>query len=348
LLVVQTYLTGENQTRLHDGIALSQQTVKKVSLVGELEKDVLDLQRFVLIFKQTGSDSILSRFEKLYKDINENLVELEELIINEDNQQDYQDLNNRMRSHLEDYKSNFATVVEGRSKRDAILEQKIKLDLLQIQQNLERMWQFSSLPVEQREALIKARYYVSQAQVSALNYLLSPEPAIIEEFQQQIIAAREQLQALDNRPDVQDTIESNLSNLASDFVQLTQVTRGYLFLVNVVMAGSANEFLYLAQELSQLVTTRQHAVDMQIAQDTQKAQIQGNIFAAITLLLFSSVALFFIFRVAIPINTMTELFKMLANQQDIEKVPLTHRKDEIGELAKAAEVFHDKNLQTNE
>ncbi|GAA0855719.1 ATP-binding protein [Aliiglaciecola litoralis] len=347
LLVVQTYLSRQNQARFLDGISLSQQTVNKVNLVGKLEKDVLDLQRYVLIFKQTASNSILKRFEDLYVQINNNLNKLESLVQDEDNVESYLDLISRMHSHLHDYKNNFETVVAGRSRRDAIIRQDINQMFSRLEQAFSSQQTIQSLTSEQRKSLIDLGFNFSQARISLLNYLLEPEPLLIAEFQQRLDGTRQHLQGLQGIPAFKDSIERELNLLSNGFVQLTQVTRGYLFLANVVMAGSANEFLYLAQELNQLVDDRQQAVDKQIVEESTKDQVRLDFFAGITLLLFLGVAIFFIYRVALPINTMTDLFKMLANQDDIERIPLTHRKDEIGQLAKAAEVFHDKNLQTN-
>lgn len=348
LLVVQTYLSRQNQARFLDSISLSQQTVDKVNLVAQLEKDVMDLQRYVLIFKQTANDSILKRFEDLYGQIDSNLNKLESLVTGEENLSDYQNLIGRMHSHLFDYKDNFETVVAGRSRRNTIVEQDIDTALQRLQNLLNNQDLNAGLSPVQQQAFSNVRYHVAQARVSSLNYLIEAEPTMIDEFQQQIEAAKQQLEQVGVTEQISSSINQEINMLSNGFVQLTQVTRGYLFLVNVVMAGSANEFLYLAEELNRLVHERQEIVDQQIIQDAQRGQIRSDVFAVITLLLFITVAVFFVYRVALPINTMTELFKMLAKQQDVDKIPLTHRKDEIGELANAAAVFHDKNLQTND
>lgn len=348
LLVAQGFVSRENQQRFNDGIELSQRTVERVNIVSELEKDVLDLQRFVLIFKQTASSSVLTRFDSIYNKIVSNLGLLEDSVALEQNVEAYQDLVTRMRSHLEDYRSNFETVVEGRSRQENLYRDGIELDIQTLETKLKDYENSHLLNELERTGLATARYHLASSQAKALNFLISPDPGIIEQFKRELILTREALIPLSGANGFDQSIEQGLSKLSADFLQLTQVTRGYLFLVNVVMAGSANEFLYLARELSQLVTDNQQQTKASVVQKANVAQVNNDLFAGISIALALFAALFFVYRVMLPINTMTELFNTLADGKDIEQVPLTERKDEIGELASAANVFHEKNLQTTE
>ena len=63
LLLIQGMLARPNQQVLNDGLEITRQAINDVSLVKELERDVLDLQRNVLIFKETASLSAVNRFE---------------------------------------------------------------------------------------------------------------------------------------------------------------------------------------------------------------------------------------------------------------------------------------------
>ena len=63
LLLIQGMLARQNQQVLNDGLEITRQAINDVSLVKELERDVLDLQRNVLIFKETASLSAVNRFE---------------------------------------------------------------------------------------------------------------------------------------------------------------------------------------------------------------------------------------------------------------------------------------------
>ena len=55
-----------------------------------------------------------------------------------------------------------------------------------------------------------------------------------------------------------------------------------------------------------------------------------------------------IYRTIIPIRKITDIFIKLSKGEDINEIPGTNRKDEVGNLAISANVFHEKNTQTSE
>ena len=74
LLVSQVFVTRGNQSSFVNSLDLTQQAVIKVSLVRELERDVLDLQRNVLIYKDSASKSAIARFNSLIQSSMDNLT----------------------------------------------------------------------------------------------------------------------------------------------------------------------------------------------------------------------------------------------------------------------------------
>lgn len=348
LLIAQAILSRNNNSSFVANLDRSQNAVTKVNLVGELENDVLDLQRNVLIYKETASQSVVSRFEILMNEIEQNLLQLEALSPDEVDAERYKDYLSRMRSHLKDYEDNFGTVIEGRSRRQSVFEEGLLTDINTILATLEDLQTRAKPDSEESTALAIVSYHISKAQNASFQYLLTPGIEQISAFRIEIETARTIIpNALDDPEIVSHTL-AQLSKIESDLVQLTQVTRGYLFLVNVVMAGSANEFLFLAKELNQLVSQQLIRTNALVKNDVESAQERSDLFAAISVLVALVGALFFAYRVMLPIDAITDVFKKLAQGKSISSVPGLRRKDEIGQLAKAADVFHGKNLQTTE
>ena len=91
LLVSQVFVTRSNQSTFVNSLDLTQQAVFKVSLVRELERDVLDLQRNVLIYKDSASQSAIARFNSLIQTSIDNLDALEELTRSEEQVEIYLD-----------------------------------------------------------------------------------------------------------------------------------------------------------------------------------------------------------------------------------------------------------------
>ena len=65
LLVSQVFLSRNSQSTFVSALDLTQQSVVKVNLVRELERDVIDLQRNLLIYKESASESAITRFNYL-------------------------------------------------------------------------------------------------------------------------------------------------------------------------------------------------------------------------------------------------------------------------------------------
>ena len=174
------------------------------------------------------------------------LTRLEQLTSQEADTDVYFDYITRMRSHLNDYKENFSSVIVGRTKRQTLYNTGLLNELETL---------FSNITVNKNEShsvqdsLEKAKYHVARAENFLLQYLQTPEQQLVNPFQQQLLLAKAQIsQQLGTNKNAQIAID-RLKKVESNFLQLTTITRGYLFLVNVVMAGSANEFLFFGERI---------------------------------------------------------------------------------------------------
>lgn len=121
LLLLQGIIARTNQSSLAEAINASGQAVIDVGLVGELQRDVLDLQRNVLIFKETASPSAVTRFERLMQAIEAKLDNLESSKLSLQVQYQVDNTLERMRSHLLSYQDNFREVVAAREQREQII-----------------------------------------------------------------------------------------------------------------------------------------------------------------------------------------------------------------------------------
>ncbi|WP_166422217.1 hybrid sensor histidine kinase/response regulator [Paraglaciecola sp. 20A4] len=340
LLVSQVFVTRSNQSTFVNSLDLTQQAVFKVSLVRELERDVLDLQRNVLIYKDSASQSAIARFNSLIQTSIDNLDALEELTRSEEQVEIYHGFISRMRGHVSEYKDNFSNVIAGRSKRDMLFEKRLMLDINELLRSLSSEDPSTAIKVAQ------AKYHITRAENVTYQYLLRPDYQLVDKFRAELEMAKSELLPNVAQSEKHAEIITRIDKINSEFLQLTNVTSGYLFLVNVVMAGSANEFLFIARELNRLVTSRLGDTNLQVKKNIEKNQLSSNLFSIIGILLACITAYFLASRIMLPINTITEVFKKLAKGEDVEAIPGITRQNEIGQLANAADVFHEKNKQT--
>lgn len=344
LLISQVFLSRNIQSTFVDSLDLTQRAIVKVSLVRELERDVIDLQRNVLIYKASASESAVSRFNVLMQETQSNLNKLEQLTTTDVNSEVYLDYTTRMRTHLKDYKENFSSVVIGRTKQKTLYNSGLLTELETLFSKITLTKNDSS---STQETLEKAKFHIARSENFLLQYLQTPEQQLIAPFRQQLTLTKLQIsKLLGENKDFQAAIDK-LNKVESDFLQLTQITRSYLFLVNVVMAGSANEFLFLARELNRLVTEKLTDTNIGVKSTLDNTRIGSDLFSAVGIILAAAVGLFLTYRIMLPINIITDVFRRLTKGESVNSIPGLAREDEIGQLAQAADVFHEKNKQTN-
>ncbi|MDB4476162.1 ATP-binding protein [bacterium] len=338
LLGGQAFYSHSSKTVLNNGLITSQEALKDVGLVLQLERDVIDLQRNVLIYQDLGSPSAASRFSNSLERIKQKITQLrtsESFASNDENLK----ILKRMESHIDDYQENFLSVISAKNRSASLLDNQLLIQIAALKNTIEQ------LPLSENRAI--AELNLSEAQAHARNYLLAPDLEATQAFNRNIDAFEEQLQTVASSG-TSRTNQVDISQLRRTFIQLSQLTKNNLFLINVVMAGSANEFLFLTGQLRGQVSTAN-------AERIQEAIARGEFVkrssVAITLIVLSIILLLAVFiaaRVILPITKLTDVFKKIVTGDDTVETPAVGREDEIGELAKAADIFKQTSIQTKE
>ena len=168
LLLSQVFLSRNSQLTFVDSLELTQQAVVKVSIVRELERDVIDLQRNVLIYKESASGSAITRFNLLMDENQSNLTRLAQLTTQQKNSDLYLDYITRMRTHLSDYNENFSSVVAGRTRRQLLYNNELLTEFETLFSNITIN---QNTPQSLQDPLEKAKYHVARAENFLLQYL---------------------------------------------------------------------------------------------------------------------------------------------------------------------------------
>ncbi|MFT2090105.1 ATP-binding protein [Paraglaciecola sp. 2405UD69-4] len=343
LMLCQTFLSRNIQSVFTEALDQTQEIAKKVSLVRELERDVIDLQRNVLIYKNLANESSISRFNVLMAKSLNNLETLTKLTEKEHDQNIYLDYIKRMKAHLNDYQENFNSVIVGRGNREKLYQEGVLNNLGLAFEGFDLEPNATHINERNFQA---AKFHLAQAETLLLQYLLAPDQSIVEPFNQLIAAVKSDVEQINsNKAQVQQALE-NLSNVKVEFARLTKITRGYMFLANVVMTGSANEFLLLARQLNDLVTQNLDKTNQAVKESIDSSRLSSVVFSLFGSMLTIFTTLFLIYKIMLPVSNITHVFRRLAKGESIDKIPNLHRTDEIGELAQAADIFHKKNKQT--
>jgi len=344
VLLIQILLSHSVQSTLLKNQTIINQSYEHVGLAYEIERDVLDLQRNLLIYKETASEISISQFYELMKQLKEHLDIFESAIKSSESSTTQTDMIARMRVHLNDYNDNFSSVIGGRSQRNTLIKNNIQPAYLNLNKTINNL-RFNKENKLSDEKINKIKYHVELSEKLIYQYLNSPDQEYVNQFKKELTL----LYSLsDSILSSSENSKALLKTIKKDFIKLTQITRGYVFLVNVVMAGSANEFLYQTKTLRESVSEDQKEMTVQVELQSSSSQINANITSIVSIFITLLTGWFLSNRIISPIRNITGVFRMLSKDEGVDNIPGIQRKDEIGDLAKAANIFHSKNKQTSE
>ena len=137
-----------------------------------------------------------------------------------------------------------------------------------------------------------------------------------------------------------------LDQYQQSYIEAVQHTRGYLYLINVVMAAEAYEINFQSKKLSTLITNEMRSKEEAIHNSQTEALNILVISASLLLGLLIALSYCVGQSISIPIMRLTETFRQLTNGSGNAKIFNYPVVDEISELSQAAAAFRDKNTQT--
>ncbi|MDT0627312.1 ATP-binding protein [Alteromonas sp. W364] len=347
VLAAQFFFSQLNQREFQSAFKDYQQTVSEEKLVRELERDVLDLQRQVLVFKDTGSRAAKKRFAVLIEEVKKGVQDLQTFFSQNNQRTGIQtsETLQAMTQHLLDYEVNFNEVIIGRDQGEEYFNQGVLValgELLDLSEQQINTYQISS------ESSFQYKLHLTSAETIAFKYRARPSSSFSQDFKSALNNAELAIQDMPLSPESKNLTLRQLQTAQDQFIKLTHTMQGYTFLVNVVMAGSANEFLYLASELSSQAAQKAAQNDKEIDSSINSLERSLTVSSSIGLVISMLIALFASLRIISPIQSITKVFQGLTRGESKLDIPYSTRLDEIGNLAKAAQVFSDKNQQTKD
>jgi len=143
-----------------------------------------------------------------------------------------------------------------------------------------------------------------------------------------------------------DEIQESFTLFEEVLIEAVQRTRGYLYLLNVVMAAEISEILYYSQAISEYKTSKMIHIRSGIEEKLTHVLFSALIFGGAFYLLIMFISSVMGRSVTGPIKQLTDAFHSLANGDLNTQIPRIKSKDEMGQLAQAAEVFKQTNMNT--
>lgn len=319
----------------------------KAQIDFQLAQRVSEMQRQALIFTYEGHDSAAEQVHYLYNIMTELIQHYsgEEL-----------KYTNIINIHLKSYMAAFEKLQQQRQLQHTLVYD----DLRQAASSTESHLRSQIKQVYQKNG-DKQRFEIQRVlnnllliEKNAMRYFDSLDQSFIVKVEGSFSEVRTRLRELHGGNEQQDVrmlitdIGRDLDKYESIFLEAVQRTRGYLFLVNVVMSAEAYEALYNARQMSDQIKNKMADIERLTLSTLQS--VSYIVAAAIVVAFFLIVLLSLLIgrSITIPIVRLTTAFNTLSTGSHQEDIPAYNVDDEIGDLTKAASIFKEKNRQTEE
>lgn len=310
-------------------------------LILEINNDIVDLQRNVSVFGQSGNAAILEKMRETHTSIQQRLDIVKRNIVSPEVNEPIND----MQLLVNRYGENLGVLQSLYNAKNTLITQALPTTFKEGEALIQLLIEQASLANDKTTAsmTLNAWYQMSKA----ANLFLSER-----QFHQRraVITSVAKLRDLvtqfsvtfaQQQQSTLDTIIKLGNQFQSEFGQSVQANRNYLSLVNVVMAGDAVEFTIQADKLRERSQALLREIKQQGAEAVSVTQRLIQLSVVIGLTLFITFGLFFHVHITNAIKRLTESFQSFRSGDLAAPIYDTHRRDEIGLLVGAAQKFRE-------
>ena len=324
---------------------------KNTVIILDINNDVSELQRMALIYSQSGSESIFKKMQDTYKIISNNLLQAEKNTSDTESQALIQNMNNVVKRYGENlntlntryqYRKNLIEVDLPEIRNTGITylktilshtDSKSNLLIITLKQSLLQLWLESNLDaiffLKDKQYRLKKSVYKNINTMIASYNKLAPLLKHDKNFEKH-------------------NFLKLISRFKNSFEKSIQANRAYLSLLKVVMAGEALEFTTISNKLRAHTLLRLDKISEKSKVDSTNTDkvIKFALLAAIPF--FVLIGIYYNYSISKGIKAIAKTFTKLVDGNFSHNIPGLNRKDEIGQLAVAANAFKDVSKKVKE
>lgn len=333
------WMSLRGQSELTSSFARFQGVQGRATAILELDRVTLELERNVQIYSYTGHVSVARRVNEDIATVRRKVDEVDRLIAAEEGKQ----LVERMRRSMQTYSESFNLAVEERALRNDLVRNQLPAKKRAVDAALNELE-----PALGFERLAPIRADLLQLENALLRYVDEPELERAQAAADLVLSARDKVAKLDVSTKQRMQVDALVRDYGKAIQRVAQARRGFLYLVSVVLAGEASELLHTSKRLRGFVLADVEPITQAVANTS--ATTRQNVLVGGLLLLLSMLVLglFLAQSISRPISILTGAFERLSRGEVVESMSVTHRDDEIGVMARAADVFRAKNQETKD
>ncbi|MGB0897883.1 MAG: hypothetical protein ACPGSN_01440, partial [Psychrobium sp.] len=308
------------------------------------------MQRYIILYANTGMKSVYDSVNTLSQELEQKLATIDQLTTVEQEKKIIANMVESLRLLSEQFKR----AAEDRSARDALLHGDTLVLSNHIDEQFKKLRALPSVNNEVRQQLVIAEMEIIKAQQSMLLYVTSPDSSRSKESRRRVIESMKKLKSIEpslttfEQRDIVSDISVNTAAYRKQLAKIFRLTRGYLFIFNGVIAGQAAEFSRSSQELKNLSLAQRESLFSDLNNTINEFGVSATIATSLSVLLGVFFAWYTARGIIEPLHKITNTFIALSKDQPVDRIPGLDSQNEIGAMAKSAQVFKEKNNQTEQ
>ncbi len=303
--------------------------------LARFQREIDELSRRTILFTYTGQQSQANRAIELYTELAASFPEL-------DNTADAASDGHgpAISTYLARQRGLFQEIIENRNRRSSLVEDELfpaaEAAIVQVRGLLNSGRSRTAQEREKQQALLTELLASERA---VLKFLHSPDSLQVRLAKQHLAEARRAVDGGALSGADAALFEESFARYESSFLQMVQATRGYLHLVNVVVAGEEAEFDRTVVMYRSRITEESARLAEEMLAESDRFQMWSLIFSLATIALGVLAASWVSRQIGPPLRALTDAFTSLAGGESVDSIPFLVRSDDIGQLARAASSF---------
>jgi len=347
-LLVLIIFTGQSMFII-DKLNTLDSSVTKTTLLTEnatsildINRDISEVQRTALVYGQSGSDSVMEKMQSTYQSINANLYKIKGTTADQESfklVENMIEVVHRYGENISSLKNRYHFRINLLDKELPTIRENGTNYLKSIRADAEKNGDLKKLILVQ-----STLEYWLEANIDALSFIKNRQYHLKKSVYDKVNIIREQDQELlielgKNGSHENEQFSKLITRFKNTFDQSVQANRIYLSLVNVVMAGEALEFTTLSNKLRTRTLSLLNELSSRSRSNVDNSVQIVKLALLISIPFLFLIAVFYNFSISRGIKGIAYTFTCLIKGDSSQKIPGLERKDEIGQLAQAANAF---------
>jgi methyl-accepting chemotaxis protein len=315
-----------------------------------IDRDVVGLRRNVFAYTKTGDQASLKRARELEQQLKESIAKSVAEIRNPERQK----LIQQASALYAEYTSGFARAVELKTKVDKLRSEVMDVNGAEMRKKLSEIIDvtFKSNEMETAAFAGLAQQHLMLTRLNANRFLDKDDSAAGDAMKGNLADAEKALEGLVGR--LADPARRKLATDTADmlgkyrtaFTEATGAQAELVTLVDKTMAEKAQKIADMTTAIVKSANADMMATQSATAASLESSSLLGLSLAVAGLLLGILLAWLISRSIVAPVTGMTAAMTKLAGGDKTVEIPARDSKDEIGDMAKAVDVFKQNMIET--